>query len=223
MQVEPSTSLEVNNTEIPIIKRSTRDLNGLPALNYELLTKHLGTEQSGGAHKDKKLGYQMFMDKYHAGQVEVKANVIKDNISCFFKAGVNAAMKNITYTVYVHLNEANGEVVYSNCTCKAGKGGQCKHIVALLFHFLDMTEIPDHLTCAQLLQQWHVPRKDESDEAVLYESIVFKNAVYEKDIKKNNKRKRSQPSKEEVYNPTPDFAKVVQQTEIEKLAIKQVE
>ena len=96
-------------------------------------------------------------------------------------------MKNITYTIYVHLNEANGEVVYSNCTCKAGKGGQCKHIVALLFQVieykqLDMTEIPDHLTCTQLLQQWHVPRKNESDEAVLYESIVFKKAVYEKDI-----------------------------------------
>ena len=68
--------------------------------------------------------------------------------------------------------------VYSNCTCKADKGGQCKHIVALLFQVieykqLDMTEIPDHLTCTQLLQQWHVPRKNESDEAVLYESIVF--------------------------------------------------
>jgi hypothetical protein len=50
------------------------------------------------------------------------------------------------YTVYVHLNQANGEVVHSNCTCTAGKGGQCKHVVALLFQVieykqLDMTEI----------------------------------------------------------------------------------
>jgi hypothetical protein len=81
-----------------------------------------------------------------------------------------------------------------------------------------MTEIPDHLTCTQLLQQWHVPRKNESDEAVLYESIVFKKTVYEKDIKNSNKRKRSQPPEEEVYNPTPDFPKVIKQTEIEKLA-----
>ena len=62
------------------------------------------------------------------------------------------------YTVYVHLNEANGEVVHSNCTCTAGKGGQCKHVVALLFQVieykqLDMTEIPDKPTCTQLLQQ----------------------------------------------------------------------
>ena len=92
-EVEPSTSLEGSNTEIPTIQRWTKNLNGLPAFNYELLIKHLGTEQSGGAHKHKKLGYQMFKDKYIV-QFEVKANVVKDKISCFLiKAGVNAAMK----------------------------------------------------------------------------------------------------------------------------------
>ena len=131
----------------------------------------------------------------------------------------------MTYTVYVHLNKANEEVVYSNCTCKVGKGEQCKHIVALLFQVIEykqlyMTEVPDHLTCTELLQEWHVLRKNESDEAVLYESIVFQKTVYEKDIKNRNKHKRSQPLQKEVYSPTPDFAKVVKQTEIEKLVSK---
>ena len=77
--------------------------------------------------------------------------------------------------------------MYSNCTCAAGIAGRCKHILALLFQIieykqLDMTEILDQLTCTQLLQQWHVPRKDESDEPVLYENIAFKKAVYEKDV-----------------------------------------
>ena len=63
MESEPSTSLEVNNFETPISKRWTRDLNSLPEFTYELLTKHLQTEQSGGAQKHKKLGYQMFKDK----------------------------------------------------------------------------------------------------------------------------------------------------------------
>ena len=50
----------------------------------------------------------------HVGQVEVKANVMKGSVSCFLVKGcVNAAMKSNTYTVYVHLNEANGEVVYT--------------------------------------------------------------------------------------------------------------
>jgi hypothetical protein len=33
MEVEPNTSLEVNNAEIPTLKRWTRNLNGLPAFN----------------------------------------------------------------------------------------------------------------------------------------------------------------------------------------------
>ena len=117
-------------------------------------------------------------------------------------------MKSNTYTVYVHLNEANGEVVYSNCTCTAGKGGKCKHVVALLFQVieykqLDMTEIPDHPTCTQLLQQWHVPRKDESDEAVLYENIVFEKAVYEKDVQaRKRKHRQSLPIYNKNYTKT---------------------
>ena len=53
--------------------------------------------------------------------------------------------------VYVHLDQANRNVVYSNCTCVAGKGEHCKHIVASLFQIIkykqfNLTEIPDHLT-----------------------------------------------------------------------------
>ena len=58
-------------------------------------------------------------------------------------------MKSNTYIVYVHLNKATGEVEYSNCTCPAGKGDKCKHVVALLFQIieykqLDLTEVPDY-------------------------------------------------------------------------------
>ena len=117
MEGETSSSHEANNAATEL-KRWTRDLHGLPSFTYELLTKHFGTEHSGaGAQKHKKLGYQLFKDKY-VGQVEVKKNVTKGNMTCFLVKGcVNAAMKNNVYTVYVHLNEANGEVVHSNCTC----------------------------------------------------------------------------------------------------------
>ena len=154
MEEGASNSLRTNN-EIPNVQRWTRSLNGLPTFTYEMFAKHLSMENSGaGSEKHKKLGYQMLKDKYF-GKVEVKANVGKDNMSCFLVKGcINAAMKSSTYTVY---DQANGEVVYSNCTCAACKGGRCKHIVALLFQIieykqLDMTEIPDQLTCTQLLQ-----------------------------------------------------------------------
>ena len=211
MEKGTSTSLKEGN-EIAEPKRWTKDLNGLPTFTYEILTKHLSKENSGAcSQKHKKLGYQMFKDKY-VRKVEVKANVVKGNMSCFLAKGcVNAAMKSNTYTVYVHLNQANGDVIYSNCTCAAGKGGQCKHIVALLFQIieykqLDMTEIPDHLTCTQLLQQWHVPRKDESDDPFLYENIAFKKSDYEKDIQ-GKKRKKS--FRDIEYDPTPEIARTV--------------
>ena len=221
MEEGTSASLEAGNNEIPELQRWTKDLNGLPTFTYELLTKHLSIENAAvGSQKHKKLGYQMFKDKY-IGKVEVKANVVKGKMSCFLVKGcVNAAMKSNTYTVYVHLNQANGEVVYSNCTCAAGKGGRCKHIVALLFQIieykqLDLTEIPDHLTCTQLLQQWHVPRKDESDEPVLYENISFNKAIYEKDAQ-GKKRKNSFRDLE--FDPTPEFARTIKKNDIKKLS-----
>ena len=191
-----------------------------PIIYVELLTKHFGTEHSGaGAQKHKKLGYQLFKDKY-VGQVEVKKNVTKGNMTCFLvKSCVNAAMKNNVYTVYVHLNEANGEVVHSNCTCTAGKGGQCKHVVALLFQVieykqLDMTEIPDKPTCTQLLQQWHVPRKDESDKPVLYENI--KKATYEKYVV--GKKRKNEQQAPNIHDPIPHFAQNITKPEVQKLA-----
>ena len=68
---------------------------------------------------------------------------------------------------------------WRSCNCKAGKGGGCKHVVVLLFQLLEYIQldskvIPDYLTCAQLLQQWHVPRNDELEEPILYEDVVKK-------------------------------------------------
>ena len=86
MEGETSTSHEANNAATEL-KRWTRDLHGLPSFTYELLTKHFGTEHSGaGAQKHKKLGYQLFKYKY-VGQVEVKKNVTKGNMTCFLVKG----------------------------------------------------------------------------------------------------------------------------------------
>jgi hypothetical protein len=106
---------------------------------------------------------------------------------------VDASMKKTSYVVYVHLNQVTGEIDYANCMCRAGKGGCCSHVVALLFQLLeyrqlDLQVIPDDLTCTELLQQWHVPKNEELKEAILYEDVVFRRASYEKD-KKGKKRK----------------------------------
>ena len=128
-------------------------------------------------------------------------------------------MKQQTYLVYVHFNQSIGQVVHANCTCKAGKGECCKHAAALLFQIIDyiqleLKEIPDDLTCTQLLQQWHVPRTDETDEPVLFEDIKFKKYSSKK---KPTLNEHNTPTKN-VYNPTPHFARAPCQNRIENLA-----
>lgn len=157
--------------------------------------------------------------------MEVKANIRKDSGETLYlvKACVTAAMKKKNYVVYVHLNQATGEVVPGHCLCKAGKGGCCKHVAALLFQVIDyiqleLSEVPDDVTCTQVLQQWHVPRNDEVEEPILYEDINFEKASYEKDI---NGRKRTNEKRQTAnYNPTPHFARQPSQSKINEFANK---
>ena len=135
------------------------------------------------------------------------------------KGTVHASVKKNSYVVYVHLDQSTGGVVYANCLCKAGKGGCCKHVAALLFQILDyiqleLVEVPDDLTCTQLLQQWHVPRSDETDEPVLVEDLHFEKASYEKDV--NGTKYLESVAVD--YNPTPHFARISSPSKIERLA-----
>ena len=176
----------------------TKELKAVPPFTLEMMQKHLGTnpesvkENNVGAHKHKKEGYQLFKDKY-VKQVVVRANVKKENNQLHYlvKGCVDASMKKLVYTVYVHLNQDTGEIAYASCKSKAGKGGCCKHVVALMFQIIEyvqlqLEEIPDDLTCTQLLQQWHVPRNDELNlfftrmsylsELLTRKTLVVKNA-----------------------------------------------
>ena len=92
-------------------------------------------------------------------------------------------------------------------------------MAALLFQILDyiqleLVEVPDDLTCTQLLQQWHVPRSDETDKPVLFEDLHFEKASYEKDVNGTKYLERVAVD----YNPTPHFARISSQSKIERLA-----
>ena len=196
-----------------------RNLSGIPPFTHALLKRYLITDESSklgkppNAHKHKKYGYQLFKDKM-VTQVVIKANVLKGTETFFlFKSVVHASMKKAHYTVYVHLHQDSDKVSCASCTCTAGKGGCCKHVAALLFQILDyiqleLTEVPDDLTCTQLLQQWHVPNTSEKlNAAVLCDEV-----------------KMSKPtSKTEKHyianynNPAPAFAKHVNAEDIRKL------
>jgi hypothetical protein len=106
----------------------------------------------------------------------VKPNVQVSKLLFLVKAQVGASMKSVSYPVYVHLNQVDGEVEYAKCSCMAGQGGCCKHVAALLYTILDfvnlnLKHIPMELTCTQLTQRWSVPSGSSKtlDNAVKFE------------------------------------------------------
>jgi hypothetical protein len=217
---------EENQTpELDLINQWTKDLKLLPPFTQQLLEKHLISDihkdnSVPGAFKHKKLGYGLFKERY-VTKVQVKPNVqASHEIKFLVKAMVHASMKQKSYVVYVHLNQLTGEVVHASCACKAGKGECCKHVAALLFQIIDyiqleLAEVPDDLTCTQLLQQWHVPRSDETDEPVLLEDIRFKKHCYKQESKT---KKQDTSAEDNVYNPTPHFAREPCKSRVERLA-----
>jgi hypothetical protein len=88
-------------------------------------------------------------------------------------------------------------------------------VAALLFQILDfieleLTVVPEDLTCTQLLQQWHVPSNDKLETALLFDQVKFSKAT---------------SMKEKVYkadynNPAPAFAKDVKEQDLKNLGNK---
>jgi hypothetical protein len=127
---EPSTSKDADDTQVET-QPWTRVLKLLPPYTYNKLQKHLGLDSqqnSTGTKKDEKLGYRLFKEGC-VSNVQAEPNIPNSasGKSFILKATVHASMKKLSYVVYVHLNQVNGDVVHGHCSCKAGKRGQCKH------------------------------------------------------------------------------------------------
>ena len=146
-----------------------KTLKCFPMLTNEILDNHLITGSSSiciasngpKAFRNKKQGYHLWKEGY-VRNIFMKPNVTAKRKLFLAKSKVHASMKNNQYTVYVHLDQINGEVMEAKCNCKAGQGGCCKHVAALLYTLLDfanldLKQIPADMTCTQVAQKWHVP------------------------------------------------------------------
>ena len=72
---------------------------------------------------------------------------------------------------------------------------------------LELTQVPDDLTCTQLLQQRHVPSCEDIKTAVLFDTVKFSKAISSKISSHST----------EIYNPAPAFAKTVTVSGVQKL------
>ena len=223
MEDKPCTSTKADQqTSMPEVYNQqlwTKSLKDMPNFTHEHIEKYLILEKDktpdkkpAEALKHKKAGYRLFKAGY-ATKIWVKANIRKaDNIPHFIvRCQVNAEMRKLEYTVYVHLNQVNGDIAYAKCQCPAGAGGRCKHVAAILFQLLDfseldLTEVPDDKTCTEELQQWHVPKKLQNKGAILFEDLIFPQDSYEKD-KKGRKRPAVQGKREEYFSSNEKVSK----------------
>ena len=175
----------------------TVNIEQLPKFSYDHLFAHLISNSrtiasnqksaatktyQAGAMKHKEAGYRLFKDDHVK---RVKFHLGSDN-KCFFSALVQASFKTSTnYSVSVCMNKLNGSVVGARCKCKAGAGGCCKHVAALLYCILDysdcqLTEIPEHKTCTEKPQQWNVAKHIKDGHPVLFSKILFVHHTYGK-------------------------------------------
>ena len=204
----------------------TRSLQGIPSFTHEHLKQHLigetaqESKQEGKqprAHKQKKYDYQLFKDKM-VSKVKVIPNVLQGKDKLFYtKCTVHASMKKTNYTdsVYVHLKHDTGKIIEAKCSCVAGNGGCYKHAAAALFQVLDFivlefSEVPDDLTCTQLLQKGMYLVVKISK--LQYFLTVFVARQYPQNV--------HLILRTEIYNPAPAFAKTVTDSGVQNLKIR---
>ena len=202
----------------------TKSLASLPRFGNENIDDRLLKNptmslvgQAPKAFRSKKQGYKLWKEGYVRG-VLVKPNVKGKQLLFLVKSKVCASMKNIEYNVYIHLDQHSGDVVYANCNCKAGQGGCCKHIAALLYTLLDYAnmdflEILPDLTCTQAGQKWHVPSGATS---IPPKAFKFDDLTFEKIEEKKRKRSFVGESRES-YCATPQFALQTSSEELQSL------
>ena len=232
--VRPNVNIGVNEDEV-IEEASTnregwtRSLKLLPNFDNEKLDNKLiknsttmpNTGTAPKAFRNKKHGYRLWKEGYVRG-VLVKPNIKASQTLFLVKAKVHASMKSVQYNVYVHLDQCDGEVLFAKCTCKAGQGGCCKHVAALLYTIvdfinMDVKEVPMDLTCTQTGQKWHVPSSTNSQTV---KAFKFKDLVFEK-AEESKKRKRPfVTGNRDAYCATPSFAQETTSEELEELVSK---
>ena len=98
---------------------------------------------------------------------------------CLFRGIVKPSFKPTgSYSSVVALSKISGYVLGAQCNCKAGAGGCCIYVAALLYNILNYVElelaiIPEDKTCTNTTQQWSRPRNIPGDVPILFSKIQF--------------------------------------------------
>ena len=87
--------------------------------------------------------------------------------------------------------DTTSKSISGKCSCVAGAGGFCHHVIGMLFYLahckqLGFKSLPDDLTCTSIPQRWSVPRTNKIESLPIQDVLVKKpqiSANYSKFIK----------------------------------------
>ena len=181
------------------------------------IRSNLGTESR--AFRNKRQGYILWREGY-VRDVLVKPNIKTNQPVFIIKAKVQASMKNVRYSIYVHLDQDLGDICFATCNCKAGQAGCCKHVAALLYTVLDFSnmdlkEVPMDLACTQKGQKWNVPSLSQTRTNI---DSKFTALSFEKAEEGKTRKRPLMTGTRENYCATPAFAQETTRNELKELA-----
>ena len=83
---------------------------------------------------------------------------------------------------------------------------------------LQLKEVPDNVTCTEVLQKWNIPspRSGKTTKAVRLKDLIFEDAEYVR-YAENKRKCRLVTGRRQNYCATPPFPKKVHKKEIEQL------
>ena len=122
--------------------------------------------------------------------------IVRADVAAPFDRGVVTGKTKKVYPIHILLDKFTGTILGARCKCKAGYGGYCKHVAAVLFqimdsqrkglifniplYFLDFAFTPTVSATTSTLQTWHQP-KVKGQCLFKFADLNFETFSYERD------------------------------------------
>ncbi|XP_069102530.1 uncharacterized protein [Argopecten irradians] len=111
--------------------------------------------------------------------------LLRGNVEASFDRGIITGKTKKHYFTYVCCDKHSGTILGGRCFCKAGLGGYCKHVAAVLFHVMDSQRqgykfTPKGGSKTSNLQTWHQP-KVKGRTCIRFSDLAFESFNFERE------------------------------------------
>ncbi|XP_046841849.1 uncharacterized protein LOC124435961 [Xenia sp. Carnegie-2017] len=151
----------------------SKDISSLPNLTFAFVEKY--AKELSGCQSTAK-AYKFFAEPgyLHEMKVTTKDDLAVINARCYRSMKKNEP----PHVLETKINIVNSSIS-ARCSCVAGVGGYCHHVVGLLFFLahckqLGLRSLPDSLTCTSMPQRWSVPRGKKIEQKKIQDVLVKK-------------------------------------------------